>query len=205
MPPPQPLVFPRAGLERALSQQEAVHEVLEAGGGQVVLGHGQVLLQVEDGVRGAGGQVQGLAWPLQDHHWRPPVPAACLQLGQHVPEPGLGGYLALPRSDKVGMCLSLCSLLPGVAAARPAAELVRGGGGEIEGQQRPELGACHHRVPGDGVVRVQVQRRARVRLAAGRCYTPLHRPLHWPLHTWRWPIGSQSRYPTAGTNLQQVV
>ena len=143
-----------------------MHQVLEAGGGQVVLGHGQVLLQVEDGVRGAGGQVQGLAWALQDHHWRPPVPAACLQLGQHVPEPGLGGYLALPRSDKVGMCLSLCPLLPGVAAARPAAELVSGGGGEVEGQQRPELGAGQHRVPGDRVVRVQVQRRARVRLAA---------------------------------------
>ena len=107
MSPPQPLVVPGAGLERALAEQEAVHQVLEAGGGEVVLRHGQVLLQVEDGVRGAGGQVQGLAWPLQDRHWRPPVPAACLQLGQHVPEPGLGGDLALPRADKVGTYLSV--------------------------------------------------------------------------------------------------
>ena len=88
-----------------------------------------------------------------------------------------------------------------MAAARPAAELVRGGGGEVEGQQRPELHPGQHRVPGDSVVRVQVQRRARVRLAAGRCYTPLL----WSLHTWRWPTGSQSQHPTAGTNLQQVV
>ena len=67
-----------------------------------------------------------------------------------------------------------------MAAARPAAELVRGGGGEVEGQQRPELHPGQHRVPGDRVVRVQVQRRARVRLAAGRCYTPLHSSLYTP-------------------------
>ena len=42
--PPQPLVVPGAGLERALAEQEAVHQVLEAGGGEVVLRHGQVLL-----------------------------------------------------------------------------------------------------------------------------------------------------------------
>ena len=53
MSPPQPLVVPGAGLERAVAEQEAVDQVLEAGGGQVVLRHGQVLLQVEDGVRGA--------------------------------------------------------------------------------------------------------------------------------------------------------